>query len=487
MIDRREFLKRAAILGGAAAAMTALPGCRRFFKPTEAGDSILALPASEAPIDHVVIVTMENRSFDHWLGWLAGDQDYLSTGRSLYGAEFAVDGVQQQSFPGPGGAMVPTTYMLDQPGQTNPYQGCGHRDPNHTWNGGRLERDLGFLAPGTRNDEFALGYYLRTEVPFTARLAEEFTTFDRYHCSILGPTFPNREYLMSGHSGGHKDNFLPTEENGFDWITIWEKLEAANVPCRYYYSDVPFTALWGSRLNRFNAQLSDYFEDCAAGTLPNVCMVEPTFVFGRNDDHPHADIRLGQQFARDVFRAFCESPHWQSGLFILTYDEWGGFFDHVAPPVLPDDRASTVDANNFGQAGFRVPTVMASPYAMPNYVDHRTYDHTSILRFLEWRFLSAPPEGPGNDGEDWWFTSRDRHAANIGASLRRNSFAPVRGEWVAGVALAPADPPCPEGDALVGASTFAARDGDEGTEGDQDLLHALESGYFEKVGVPVYT
>ena len=80
---------------------------------------------------------------------------------------------------------------------------------------------------------------------------------------------------------------------------------------------------------------------------------------------------------------------------MLTYDEWGGFFDHVAPPILPDLRASANDEENFGQAGFRVPTVLASPYARPGFVDHTQYDHTSILRFLEWRFLGAPPRGPG--------------------------------------------------------------------------------------------
>jgi hypothetical protein len=117
-----------------------------------------------------------------------------------------------------------------------------------------------------------------------------------------------------------------------------------------------------------------------------------------------------------VFRAFVSSPHWKSGAFFVTYDEWGGFFDHVSPPVFADDRASSHDADNFGQAGFRVPTLLASPYAMPGGVDHRAYEHTAILRFLEWRFLGAPAQGPG--GGQWSLTKRDRSSENMGITLR---------------------------------------------------------------------
>src|SRR4029077_15827876 len=102
---------------------------------------------------------------------------------------------------------------------------------------------------------------------------------------------------------------------------------------------------------------------------------------------------------------------------VLTYDEWGGFFDHVAPPMLPDARKSANDADNFAQAGFRVPTVLASPRARPGFVDHTLYDHTSVLRFLEWRFLGAPPRGPGASNAKWFLTPRDRHANNLGETL----------------------------------------------------------------------
>src|SRR5262249_20656099 len=159
-----------------------------------------------------------------------------------------------------------------------------------------------------------------------------FTTFDRYHASLLGPTFPNREYLHSAQSGGTKTNALPVETGGFQWETIWERLAAAGVPARYYYSDLPVLALWGAKTTPFLHPITDYFTDCAAGTLPNVTYVDPKFVDpGRTDNHPHGDIRAGEAFVRDVFKAFVQSPHWQHGLFVLNYDEWGGFFDHIPP------------------------------------------------------------------------------------------------------------------------------------------------------------
>jgi phospholipase C len=424
-LDRRQFMQRAGILGGAVAAGSALAGCD-WFKDWPGGGplgSILDLPASSAPVDHVVVVMMENRSFDHYLGWLAEDPAYLAAGRSRYGRRFRIDGDQSQSYPDPTGTPVPTAHLFEQAGQTNPWRGCGFEDPGHGWTSGRVQRDAGFLAAGSNNDAFALGYYEAPDLPITTALARRFTTFDSYHCSILGPTYPNREYLHSGQSGGNKTNAFPPTGDGFPWPIIWDKLAAASVPCRYYYSDLPTLALWGPRGLSYSSPIVQYYEACAAGTLPNVTFVDPSFIGElRNDDHPLADVRGGQDFIRDVFRAFVESPHWESGAFIVTYDEWGGFFDHVAPAHFADPRASTIDSEDFSQGGFRVPTLLASPFARPGFVDHRVYDHTSILRFIQWRFLGAKYEGAfRGSGAPWWLTWRDRDAFNIGASLARES------------------------------------------------------------------
>lgn len=488
-MDRREFLRTASLVGGAAL-VPGLAGCAWLPPPDlPAGfNGLLGGPAAQAPVSHIVVVMMENRSFDHWLGWMAQDEAFLAAGRSRYGSRFRVDGAQQQSYDGPLGTLQ-TEPLVGDPDQTNPYRGCGFGDPSHSWTKGRAQRDQGFIGADAGNDPFALGYYLGGDLPFTSNLAKRFTTLDHSHASVLGPTYPNREYLHSAQSGGNKTNALPSG-GGFAWATIWDKLAAANVPAKYYYSDLPVLGLWGSRMAPFLNPISRFYEDCAAGTLPNVSFVDPTFLGGgQEDDHPLADVHAGQAFQRRVFKAFSESPNWASGLFVLTYDEWGGFFDHIRPPVLTDDRSSTVDADNFGQAGFRIPTVIASPFAQPGFVDHRTYDHTSVLRFLEWRFLGAPAEGPGNASGSWFLTSRDRFAPNLGASLSRTVSDPDLHFDIDGLPIRPPTPQCG-----TATATTTARSGEVVTSSTtltrDDFLPTIfetsyESGWFERAGVPV--
>jgi phospholipase C len=486
-MDRRDFLRRAGLVGGAAAAVTALPGCRHLFPHPGSGPgigsrSMLELPATESEIDHVVVVMMENRSFDHWLGWMADDYRYLEAGRRRYGPGFSIDGRQHQTFLGPTGP-VSTAPLLHATDEPSPYEGCTHPDPGHGWDEGRAQRDGGFLAPGSDNDDFATGYYVGEDLPFTSQLARRFTTFDRYHASLLGPTFPNREYMHSAQSGGNKDNSFPPA-GGFTFATIWDKLKAANVPSRYYYSDLPFLALWGGRVSDIFHPATDYFTDCAAGTLPSVSFLDPKFSGpDENDDHPLVDIRRGQAFLRDAFKAFAESPNWESGLFVITYDEWGGFFDHVRPPHVIDDRASTVDEDDFSQLGFRVPTVIASPFARPGYVDHQTYEHTSILRFLEWRFLGAPPAGPGRPGDSWALTARDRHANNIGSSLLARRCTDDIG-FNLNVPVPDPAPVCVDGGGGVfgpaASATSAPADGQKSS-----MAAAADAGLFERLGARV--
>ena len=474
-MNRREFLRGAVI--GAAASMW--PGSASVVlgkgRPHLKGGSILDLPAHGAPIDHVLVVMMENRSFDHYLGWLGSDETYLEAGRSAYGRRFSVDANQSQQYAMPGGTAVATHRLLTGP-ETNPFRGCPFGDPGHGWDAGRAQRDGGFLADGSGNDAFALGYYAADDLPFYAALARRFTIFDRYHCSLLGPTYPNREYMHSAQSGGLKSNLFPPEAGyaaGFDWPTIWDKLAAAMVPARYYYSDLPFTALWGSHLAGITSPVARYFEDAAAGTLPNVAFVDPGFLGdGETDEHPLGDVRAGQHFVSQVVKAFVESPNWQRGVLFLTYDEWGGFFDHVPPPTMPDDRASDVDEENFGQAGFRVPTRMISPYARPGFVDHQLYDHTSILRFIEWRFLGAPAHGTGRRRRNWWLTTRDLRANNIGWSLRPRRPDP---EVDLPEATRETSPAC-----SAGTSGLVAVDRPM-----PDLQRGFQEGFFERMGYRV--
>lgn len=417
-ITRRDLLRGAAALG-ATAGLGIDPW--RAEAQRLAGGSMLSLPASAAPIDTIVVMMMENRSFDHYLGWLADDPTYLEAGRSRYGQRFKVDGSTAETYANPSGGEV-ATYPIVPAGEDNPWRGCGHPDPGHGWTSGRRQRDDGFLATGSGNDEYALGFYRDPDLAFYSAISRRFTVCDRYHCSLLAPTFPNREYLHSANSGGIKNNALPFQvgyPDGFTWVTIWDRLAAAGVPARYYYVDLPVVALWGARLLPMASTLANYFADAAAGTLPNVVFLDPGFVGEtRTDEHPHGDVRDGQRLVEQCLRAFVQSPHWERGVFILTYDEWGGFYDHVRPARFKDDRASRVDDENFGQGGFRVPTRIMSPYARENFVDRTLYDHTSILRFIQWRFLGAPARGKGRATDGWYLAKRDRYAKNIGWSLR---------------------------------------------------------------------
>ena len=414
-LDRRSFIKSAAAGAGLLAAG---PSVAR--ASTTAN---LVLPSlgldhvnPDTPIDHVVVVMMENRSTDHYLGW--------------YGAENpAFNGVQQRTYLDPQNVGVPTDDW--GAGGREDFKGCGYLDPGHghshgvvqardTDSGGEPGEPDGFLKEGSRNDEFALSYYQHTDIPVTAALTRQFTTFDRYFCSWLGSTYPNREYLHSGQSGGITNNDFPPQRasqnpmwmTGFDWPTIWSALDAKGVTWAYYYSNLPVIGLWGPRHAKGARHVSHYYADCEAGTLPQVAFIDPFFVAPdgmANDDHPHADIRLGQMFLSDITRSFMESKHWHDGALFITYDEWGGFWDHVPPPTVDDPRASD-PVGEFGKLGFRVPTQLISPFAAGGRVDSGTYDHTSILKFIETNWGLKPMK-------DWDPGTRDPGDRNI-----RNAF-----------------------------------------------------------------
>ena len=384
-LSRRDFLLGSAAAGGLAAIGT-----------TPAVAKALGSQRN-SPIDHVVVVMMENRSFDHFLGWLPG-----SNGRQ--------DGL---TYLDSAGAPHQTTAWAPD------YKGCGYSDPGHGWDAGRVQlgpkrKADGFIRDGSGNDDFALGYYGPQDLPVWAALTEQATIFDHYHCALLGPTYPNREYQHAATSGGRTTNEFPTNPiTGFQDKTIWDACNDAGISWAYYYSNLPVIALYGERLAIRHADkvrhISRYYADCAAGLLPQVCFVDPFFVAPEglaNDDHPHADVRLGQQFLSDVIGAFQESPNFARGALFVNYDEWGGFFDTVVPKRAPDDDRKTGDiATDFSQRGFRTPAAVVSPYARRGDIAGHTYDHTSILRFIEWRFgLPA-------------LTRRDATARNIGEVL----------------------------------------------------------------------
>jgi len=449
-LPRRDFLRAAGAMAGGVAlggrsALGALAprGRKRAQGPQ---GRLLDTQPSDCPIDTVVVMMMENRSFDHYLGWMGTDEQYLEQGRSRWGSKFTVDGKIDLTYLDGDGKPHKTHRLTRGGAEPHPYRGCGHPIPGHGWYAGRVELAEGFLAAGTGNDPYALGYYLAEDVPIHAHLARRFTVHDRSFASLLAGTFPNRQYAYTAQSGGEREDPGPLRAGMYQTPTIFGKLVEHQVPFTTYHTDIPLLSLWGDRFDPWIRTIDDYFESCADGTLTNVVAISPGFTGDlRTDDHSQGDVRLGQRFIREVFDAFVQSKHWEHGLFILTYDEWGGFFDHVKPPTLADQRASADLENDFGLAGFRVPTILASPYARQNYVDHRIYDHTSTLRFVEWRFLGAPAEGPGGDSA-WNLTLRDRHANNVAAALGATDADPELGFDLDHVEIGPYSLGCPPGE-----------------------------------------
>jgi phospholipase C len=244
-----------------------------FAKPKDKHD---LPPRATSGVDHIVVVMMENRSFDHLLGWHP-----------------TADAEQQDlSYPDKNGTLQPTFALAPD------YQGCAHPDPDHSWAGGRLDYNGGtmdgFLLPKT-NDTYAIGYYRENDRPFYNALALEYTTFDKFFSSILAETYPNRIFMHAAQT-----DRLENSLNLSTLPTIWDRLLEKGVSARYYYSDVSFLWLWGDKYLPISASYGQFLADAAAGTLPSVAFVDPRFVGEAeglsNDDHPHADVRAGDAF-----------------------------------------------------------------------------------------------------------------------------------------------------------------------------------------------
>jgi phospholipase C len=389
---RREFLQRTAVTAGLASGLGLVLDPDTIVAEAARRQRQVQLPSPRnLPIDTFVVLMMENRSFDHYLGWLPG-----------------ADGLQAGlTFTDRSGRAFSTHHL------TSDFQGCAHLDPDHSWRGGRIQLDGGRMDGFLRaaSDVFSIGYYTAHDLPFIPHVARTFTTFDRFFCSILASTYPNREYMHAAQSYGKTDNSLPSNgtQLGFPDTTIFRALSAAGVSSRYFYTDIPVSALWGAAGLSRSGQVQEYYERAASGTLPAVSFVDPSFngegQGTSGDEHPHGDVRVGQAFMADVVHAFLESPQWKRGALFIIYDEWGGFFDHVVPPRVPDLRSSGELNNDFGQMGFRIPAVLVSPYARRAHVDHSIYGFESILKMLRHRFGLAP------------LTPRDLYANNIAAAF----------------------------------------------------------------------
>lgn len=356
--------RRTAIKGlGAAAVAPLLPlGCTE-----EPG----ALPPGEVTpellrqrIDTVVFLMMENRSFDHYFGALK-----LVEGRS------DVEGlVAGMSNPHPDGGVVEVFRAQEN---------CV-ADPPHSWsashaqwhegvNDGFVSEYLARWGPGTPPE--VMGYFDREMLSASYALADRFVLCQRWFCSLMSSTWPNRYYSLAGQNGGVHGNSVP----GVDFPCIFDRLDEAGLTWADYYSNAPFACLLPSIAldeNRLRG-IETFFEHAERGILPNFSVIEP--FYGRNSDHPPEHPLAGQILIAAVYEALARSPQWERSLLVVTYDEHGGWFDHVPPPLAPDERADL----GFDQLGFRVPTLVVGPWVKPGHLSDVQFDHTSMLAFLE--------------------------------------------------------------------------------------------------------
>lgn len=395
-------------LFGAAGAVAAMAFAAEFLPPNLW--RVMADPRSRrvrlSDIKHVVILMQENRSFDHYFGTLPGVRGFsdpeaitLSTGRPVF---------YQPDPENPAGYLLP--FHLDTRttnAQAIPSTSHAWAVQHQAWNDGRMDNWLpAHRAADGANAPYVMGYHTREDIPFHYALAESFTICDHYFCSVLGPTWPNRLYLMTatidpgGERGGPViSNRVPEP---YSWKTYPEALTEAGVDWKVYqevdnygcnmleyfatFQDAPRNSpLFQNGLRTYQAGQFEY--DAARDRLPTVSWIIPT---SYQSEHPDYTPAAGADFVAAKIDAIAANPDvWHKTVFILTYDENDGLFDHVPPPTPPPDTEDEfVEELPIG-GGFRVPCIIVSPWTQGGWVAGEPFDHTSTLRFLE-RLTGVP-------------------------------------------------------------------------------------------------
>jgi phospholipase C len=412
-ISRREFIRFGGSVGAGLASLTGVSWIWRAGAAAAAHvrrpDSLpdptrpAGTPTEALPFDHVVIVMMENHSFDNLLGALA-----RSGQPRAKGLHFNARGVAQNTNPGPAGPVRSFAF-----GSTA--QGA---DVSQSWNATHQQIDGGRMDGFVRSVEAEqpMGYWTEDVLPFAYSLARTFTIANRWFCSAPCQTYPNRRFLMAGTAYGDiattTESLLdPPPPNG----TIWDRLAQYGISWRNYFTDLPSVGIIGSTVEKYPQNLTSiaqFFVDCAAGALPSVSLVDPEFgvagevggplsklpalapiaeklnTTGGSEEDPQ-DLSYGEYWAYKVVKAVLESPAWPRTLLIYTYDEHGGYYDHVAPPaaIAPDAIPPALGPGDvpggYDIYGPRVPAVVVSPYSKPNGVSNVIHDHTSFLATVE--------------------------------------------------------------------------------------------------------
>jgi phospholipase C len=427
-VDRRTFL---ALLGVPAVA-AALP---------QDLEKALAIPANNrsgtiADVEHVVFLMQENRSFDHYFGTLRGVRGFadphpvtLPSGRSVWHQ------------PNGSADLLPFRPDVRDLGQTFlPDPPHGWNDTHAAWNAGRFDQWV------PNKGVTSMTHHTRKDLPYQFALADAFTICDNYHCSLLGPTDPNRYHMWTGwvgNDGGGGGPVITNAEAGYDWSTYPERLERAGISWKVYqdsgvgldaagfwgWTDDPYIGNYGDNSLLYfhqyqnappgtpladkaktgteiralgrnpEALLSDFRADVRRGRLPQVTWIVAPEAY---TEHPNWEPDFGAWYVSQVVDILASNPEvWSRMALFVTYDEEGGFFDHLVPPTPPQARAqglSTVATTNEifpGDAdhptgpyglGIRVPMIVVSPWTRGGWVNSELFDHTSMIRFLEARF-----------------------------------------------------------------------------------------------------
>jgi phospholipase C len=380
---------------GQAAALSALgrtslrtPGSRPY---PDRPSGIDTLPG----IDHIVVLMLENHSFDNIFGMLGrGDGFSLDTNGRPTATNPYPDGRIQHAFP------MPTTCQL--PGRPSQEWTASHNAYDNGANDGFVRTPITMGNPEIVGG-VAMGYWTGDDLPFTYSLAKRFPIADRWFSSVMGQTDPNRRYLIAATSAGMTNNigtgtgnfvadttlplpaagtiFNQLDLHGISWVNYVASYPTGATPELFPTNDAATEAL-------HYKDFSQFFVDAAAGTLPAFTLLDPDYNT-QGQENPH-NLAVGEALLAKVVNALGASPLWPRTLFVFVYDEHGGYYDHVPPPpaLAPDPIPPMVQSgqstyDGFARYGFRVPAVVVSPYAKRNYVSHMLYDHTSILAMVE--------------------------------------------------------------------------------------------------------
>jgi phospholipase C len=344
-------------------------------------------------IDHIVVLMMENRSFDHMLGFLSLEQDRTDIDGPTLEMSNSDGGETYHVHPARGTTLVKAQdpchsgWCVD----AQVANGCSGFVSNYVLTRqGKLSGSPGVV----------MAYHTAAQLPVYAYLAGQFAVCDRWFSSVPGATMPNRCYAAAGTSNGRRDNLDPSQP--WNLASFVRHLDTATpkVSWRWYSHDyVPSLWLIDPEYGLSHEAVPAYFDrtdvfghasflhHAAKGDLPAVSWIDPNFYdvtfgpAGSNDDHPPSDLHAGQKLVLQLFDALVRSPAWPKTLLVVTYDEHGGFFDHVEPPEAADDHG----INLYGP---RVPAIVVSPFVGKASVSHTVFDHTSIIKTILTRFCA---------------------------------------------------------------------------------------------------